>query len=143
MSETIEGGCLCGKVRFKISAEPVLSGRCYCTACQKLTGGGCAENIAYPEEAYTVEGDLADYGWTADSGGTVTTSFCGTCGSPLFAKSTSMPGLKMLRAGALDNPASYQPQMAVFAKSRHWWAANDERLPSFEEMPPIAGGYAL
>jgi hypothetical protein len=101
-----EGGCLCGKVRFRIAAEPTMSGRCCCQACQKLSGAGHTENIAFPKAAIDVTGETADYVWTADSGGAVTTSFCPICGSPLFARRTSMPGLKMVRAGALDDPGA-------------------------------------
>lgn len=143
MTTVFEGGCLCGEARFSISAEPVLSGRCYCAACQKLSGAGCTENIAFAEQAYAVQGPVADYVWTADSGGTVTTSFCGQCGSPLFGKSTSMPGLKMVRVGALDDPGVYEPRMAVFAKSRLPWAPRDERFPEFQEMPPTPDAHAL
>lgn len=135
----IEGGCLCGQVRFRIEGEPMMSGRCCCQACQKLSGAGATENIAFAEAAFTVEGKTADYIWTADSGGTVTTSFCPTCGSPLFGKSTSMPGMMMARAGALDDPGLYAPEMMVYAKRRHAWVQHDDRLPAFEMMPPMGG----
>lgn len=132
----IEGGCLCGQVRFKVAAEPVLGGRCCCLACQKLSGGGHTDNIVFPEGAYQIEGKVTDFEWTADSGGSVTTSFCPECGSPLFGKSTNMQGLKMVRTGALDDPSIYAPQMVVYASRRHAWDPHDERLPAFDEMPP-------
>lgn len=134
-----EGGCLCGKVRFRIEGEPVMSGRCCCQACQKLSGAGNTENIAFPEAAFAIEGAVADYVWTADSGGVVTSSFCANCGSPLFGKSTTMPGMKMVRAGALDDPALYTPQMMVYAKRRHAWVQHDDQIPAFDMMPPMAG----
>lgn len=132
----ITGGCLCGQVRFRIVGEPMMSGRCCCLSCQKLSGGGNTENLAFAESAFTVAGKTAGYVWTADSGGQVTTSFCPTCGSPLFGKSTTMPGMMMVRAGALDDPALYTPQMMVYAKRRHSWVQHDSRLPAFETMPP-------
>jgi hypothetical protein len=134
-----QGGCLCGQVRFRIEGEPLMSGRCCCLACQKLSGTGHTDNIAFAEGAFAIEGETADYNWTADSGGQVTTSFCPNCGSPLFGKSTSMPGMKMVRVGALDDPSTYAPQMMVYAKRRHAWVHRDEGLPAFETMPPMAG----
>lgn len=113
-----------------------MSGRCCCQACQKLSGAGNTENIAFLETAFAVDGEVADYKRTADRGGVVTTSFCPNCGSPLFGKSTSMPGMKMVRAGALDDPSAYTPQMMVYAKRRHAWVQHDERLPVFDMMPP-------
>jgi hypothetical protein len=136
----IEGGCLCGGVRFRIDGEPLMSGRCCCRACQKLSGGGNSENIAFAETAFAIEGETADYHWTADSGGAVTTTFCPRCGSPLFGRSTSTPGLKIVRAGALDDPGLYTPQMMVYAKRRHPWVQHDAALPAFDTMPPMMGG---
>ena len=139
MRIVITGGCLCGQVRFRIEGEPIMSGRCCCQACQKLSGAGNTENMAFVEGAFAVEGETAEFIWTSDSGGSVTTSFCPKCGSPLFGKSTSMPGMKMVRVGALDDPSVYAPQMMVYAKRRHAWVQHDARLPTFEAMPPIGG----
>ena len=36
----IEGGCLCGKVRYSADAEPTFVGVCHCKNCQKGTGHG-------------------------------------------------------------------------------------------------------
>ena len=135
----IEGGCLCGRVRFRIDGEPMMSGRCCCQACQKLSGSGSAENVAFAEAAVSVDGQVADYKWTADSGGAVTTSFCPNCGSPLFGQSSSMPGMQIIRVGALDDPSLYEPQMVVYAKRRHAWVHHDDSIPAFEMMPPRGG----
>lgn len=134
-----EGGCLCGQVRFRIVGEPVMSGRCCCLSCQKLSGAGATENIAFAEASFSIEGVVSDYNWTADSGGLVTTSFCPQCGSPLFGESSTMPGMKMVRVGALDDPSLYSRQMTVYAKRRQKWVHHDADLPAFEAMPPMGG----
>lgn len=45
MTDAIEGGCLCGAVRFQISAEPIIGGACYCRDCQKTSGGAEAHGV--------------------------------------------------------------------------------------------------
>ena len=44
----IEGGCLCGKVRYTATAEPVATALCHCTHCQKHTGSAFAALFAVP-----------------------------------------------------------------------------------------------
>ncbi len=44
----MQGGCLCGKVRYTISAEPVFTGVCHCTDCQKATGSAFNIVVAVP-----------------------------------------------------------------------------------------------
>lgn len=34
----IEGGCLCGAVRYTCAAEPVMTAICQCTHCQRQSG---------------------------------------------------------------------------------------------------------
>ena len=43
MTENIRrytGGCLCGALRYEAEGEPLFTGHCYCTDCQKASGSG-------------------------------------------------------------------------------------------------------
>jgi hypothetical protein len=42
----IEGGCLCGRVRYSAEAEPTFAGVCHCTDCQKFSGSAFATVLA-------------------------------------------------------------------------------------------------
>ena len=44
----IEGGCLCGKVRYAGEAEPIFAGLCHCTHCQKHNGSAFSGVVAVP-----------------------------------------------------------------------------------------------
>ena len=37
---TLSGGCLCGDIRYHISAAPLFVSQCFCRDCQKATGTG-------------------------------------------------------------------------------------------------------
>ena len=57
MSETFEGGCSCGAVRFKLTSRPMFTHCCHCLDCQKQTGGAFAIN-ALMETARNVAGKI-------------------------------------------------------------------------------------
>jgi hypothetical protein len=54
----IEGGCLCGKVRYSADAEPTFVGVCHCKNCQKGTGTAFAVVVALPKAQLNVDGPL-------------------------------------------------------------------------------------
>ena len=45
----IEGGCLCGNVRYTSEAEPLATVLCHCINCQKQSGGAYSLNIVLPK----------------------------------------------------------------------------------------------
>lgn len=38
MAKSIEGGCLCGKLRYRATTSPLWVTVCYCRFCQRATG---------------------------------------------------------------------------------------------------------
>lgn len=128
------GGCLCGAVRYRLSAEPVVSRVCWCRDCQRLAGNGTV-NAIFPSAAIEVTGTTAEYTSTADSGNQVRRRFCPRCGSQLFADSSGRPGLTVVRLGTLDDPSSVTPSANIWAGSAPAWACLDPRLERFERQP--------
>ena len=133
----LKGGCHCGAVTYEIGAEPVLSGHCQCTDCQKTTGGGHVSVIGVPETFVSITGDLTEYTAKSDSGNDVTRAFCPNCGTPVYTKAGGIPGVIMMRAGTLDDPSQFHPQMVIYTKSAQSWDAMPDDLQAFEEMPPM------
>ena len=74
--QTIEGGCLCGAVRYAVSAEPILTRACGCRVCQYFASGNATINVVFPKDAVTTTGELKDYVSTADSGNRMHRRFC-------------------------------------------------------------------
>ena len=56
----IEGGCLCGKVRYSADAEPAFVGVCHCKNCQKGTGTAFAMVVAAAEAGAERAGHAED-----------------------------------------------------------------------------------
>jgi hypothetical protein len=54
----IEGGCLCGKVRYSSDSEPAFVGVCHCKNCQKQSGTAFNVVVAVPKPALSLQGAL-------------------------------------------------------------------------------------
>ena len=88
-----------------------------------------------PETALTLTGVTTGYDHPADGGNVVTRHFCPTCGSAVFSRNASMPGMVFLRASSLDDLEVFKPQMHVYAARAASWDQPGD-LPAFEKMPP-------
>jgi hypothetical protein len=124
------GGCLCGSIRYELTASPQVSIVCYCSQCQHITGTGHAPQLGVSRSHVSMKkGSPKSYDLVADSGNKVTSAFCGTCGAPLFKTSSGYPDMVFFHAGSLDAPASYAPKAAVWVKSRQPWDPLRADLP--------------
>jgi hypothetical protein len=134
MKEQLEGGCLCGQIRFRISGKSLGSGLCYCPDCRKTCGGGPAYGFVVTRDDLTIVKGRTKW-YTADNhtGGTSTREFCPDCGTPLFGSKASSPGTVSVMTGALDDDADFRPQAISWASSAPEWARLDDSLPRFEK----------
>ena len=129
------GGCLCGQVRYRLSAEPVVSRLCWCRDCQHIAGNGTANPI-FPTASIQITGTTTEFSSRGDSGNLVSRRFCPQCGCHLFADSTGRVGLTVVRLGTLDEPSSIRPVANIWSASAPDWACLDPELPRIEHQPP-------
>lgn len=132
----IEGGCLCGAVRYRCTAEPMIAGHCHCNDCRRTSGTGHGSHMAVPEVAFSIDGEVKTYERPADSGNMVHRKFCPNCGGPVYSTNSGMPGVVVIRASSLDDQEHFKPQLIVYAERAASWDLMDSNLPSFATMPP-------
>jgi len=113
----IAGGCLCGKVRYSANTEPAFVGVCHCTDCQKFTGSAFAVIVGVPKPALKIEGKLATYSKTGDTGKTIERRFCPECRSSIADEASAMPDVVMLSTGTLDDARWVKTGMEIFCDS--------------------------
>lgn len=136
--KTITGGCLCKRVRFEISAEPIAMRLCWCRDCQYFAAGNATVNVVFPSDALKVQGELRDYQSAADSGNRMHRRFCPNCGTPLFSAAESRPHLVIVRNGALDDTHLLKPSATIWTDSAPEWAWIDQAHATFPGQPPPA-----
>ena len=130
------GGCLCGQVRFSISAEPLGARMCWCRDCQRIASGSATVNALFAPEAISYTGEIAVYEKIADSGNVVERGFCPKCGSQIFSRPKAGDTPTRIRAGVLDDPSAVPPQAIIWIDSAPSWATFDPNLPHFPKAPP-------
>jgi hypothetical protein len=134
----IEGGCLCGTVRFGLTALPRVANYCHCTRCQRRTGTGSSVSAAIdPATFRLLSGEEAIGGWQPPDAGNEK-CFCTRCGAHLYARSPD--GTRMgIRLGALDRDPGVRPSYRQYvAYATAWEPIPDDGLPRFSESrPPV------
>ena len=61
-TERLEGGCLCGAVRFVATGQPKAVYWCHCQSCRRHTGAPVAVFALYDLKAYTVtKGEITKF----------------------------------------------------------------------------------
>jgi hypothetical protein len=136
MATTSTGGCVCGAVRYEISADPVMSANCYCRDCQRSTGGAMASVLVVPKSAFRLtKGELKYHTVEGESGKNVSRGFCASCGAPVTTQLGVMPDVMVIKAGSLDEPARFKPTMNIYLSSAQPWAPIAQGLQNFDKMP--------
>ena len=111
--DTVEGGCLCGAVRFSASGQPWRVGICHCLDCRKHHGALFHASAIFAETAVTRSGDTRQYRGR---------HFCPRCGSSVY----SISGDEIeVHLGSLDEPDRFRPTYELWICRRETW------LPDF------------
>jgi len=116
----LQGGCLCGAVRFQVSAPFSSAGYCHCTHCQRRTGTGSSANARVPRAGFALLSGAEQLRAFKPPVG-VPKLFCATCGSALFSGDPFADEEVAVRLGALDADPGIRPSYRQFVDSAVTW----------------------
>jgi len=135
MDKAWQGGCVCGAVRYKITAKPQFGLVCHCTWCQRRSGSAFSF-VAYCNEA-DVEfngGKRSTYEHRSDETGRwLRTEFCPICGTGVTHTTELRPGLRGIAAGTLDDPGSLEIVRHIWTRSARAWVEIPRDVDVFEK----------
>ena len=101
-----EGGCLCGALRFAVSADPMRVTVCHCRFCQRTTGTAYLVEPVFLKTQFQITSGTPRT-WdtvSAGSGKRVTIHFCATCGARVLLTFERFPDHVGTFGGAFDEP---------------------------------------
>lgn len=137
MEDEIKGGCNCGAVRYKLTDAPLMVLACHCENCRRQSGAAYSVNLAMKSKAVEIVGDFATYeDRETESGNPVNRDFCGTCGSPIRSRPTSGPPVVAIKAGTLDDPSPFPPDLHIWTCTKIAWITIPDDLPQIERNLP-------
>lgn len=128
MSETHNGGCLCGAVRFTVQGPLAAPDACHCRECRRQSGHYWASTDV-PREAVTISGAEA-VRWYQSSA-RVRRGFCGTCGAFLFWDVAGRAKLA-IGMGAFDTPTGVALAHHIFVSEQGDYYRIADGLPQNE-----------
>lgn len=127
MTQSMTGGCACGKVRYEAKVDPAGAYLCHCRMCQRATG---SVSIAF------VNAQLNDVTWESEpdwyeSSPIARRPFCAHCGTSLGFLFTEDADKMDLTVGSFDDPSPFAPKHHFGVESMHRAWITTEGLPEY------------
>ena len=129
----IEGGCLCGAIRYELSKPALQTSLCHCEDCRKASGA--------PAVAWTFfhSGALE---WVRGKPKVICfagreRTFCGDCGTPLMFFDPGLPHIFEVSTCSLDEADAYPPGDRCWMADAPSWFAETNALPGYVECSPV------
>ncbi len=141
MTGEIEGGCRCGKIRYRLKAEKLPKAyACHCHYCQTSSGSAFAVNIPMAESDIELTGEPPQLyeRFSPESGRTSYQRGCAHCFTRVFNTNSARPGLAVLRAGSLDNSDAVRVVAHIWTKRKMDGIVIPDGVPHWPENAPPA-----
>src|SRR5215210_1418976 len=128
-----EGRCTCGRVQYRLRAEPMSVHCCHCTWCQRETGSAFVLNALIETEHLEVLGGApVTIDTPSNSGKGQKIVRCPTCYVALYSHYAGMGEvLSFVRVGTLDEAPRFAPDVHIYTKSKQPWVVLPPDVPAF------------
>jgi len=135
MSEFHEGGCLCGAVRYRVKGNPLKTGVCHCTFCQRRTGSAFSLVIVFGDGQVKMTGKtLTEYEHRSDeSHRWIRLQFCNRCGTTVAGLLEHAPGARVISGGTFDDPSWIEINTHIWTRSAQHWMDFPPGVDRFEK----------
>jgi hypothetical protein len=140
MADVIEGGCRCGRIRYRVAAHQLPNAyACHCRDCQTWSGSAFAMQYITREEHFEVTGDPALFELVAPDGArTSRQRACPVCFARVFNTNTGRPGYAVVRAGTLDRSDELKIVAHIWTKRKVQGIDIPDGVPAWPEGAPVA-----
>jgi len=144
VAEELEGGCLCGRVRFRTTQAPLRTFACHCTFCQKVTGSSFYAESMFPKDSVQFNaGELSIYEHTSDgSNKKIFVHFCPNCGTTVSLTFERWPDMRGISRGCYDDPNAATLTSHIWTRSAQTGIALPQEVECFAKARMSLDGQA-
>ncbi len=132
---SMEGGCICGAVRYRMTSKPMFVHCCHCRWCQRETGASFALNaMIEADRVVLLRGSPEAVDTPSESGKGQKIVRCPDCHIALWSNYAGAgDALHFIRVGTLDEPDRLTPDVHIYTSSKQPWVVLPPGTPAFEE----------
>ena len=128
----LEGGCLCGAIRYRLNARPLDAGYCHCRLCQRSAGAPVLAWATIPIDDFVCTGEPGRY--RSSSWGL--RLFCRDCGTQIGYREVENAKRVDINIVTLDDPEQIVPEYHIWTHSQLDWFDVRDDLPRHEDSGP-------
>jgi hypothetical protein len=128
---TVEGGCFCGRVRYRVTSEPTNTMVCHCETCRRCAGSPVVAWVTFPKAQFEfTRGSPSEFNSTPP----VRRTFCGACGTPLTYEHRDAARVIDITTCSLDQPGAFPPTHHSWLSDDLAWVRFGDGLPTFPQF---------
>ena len=139
----VEGSCMCGLVKLRVTAPPIMTAACHCTGCQKLSASAFSLTAMIPIDGFEIVSGETQIGALH---GDNPYHYCPNCLNWLYTGLSGAPFVNV-RPTMFDVPAWSTPFIESYVAEKLPWAATSAKhsyakFPDAEDYGPLMGEFA-
>jgi len=136
----LEGGCICGALRYQVRQLPLAVFVCHCRNCKQRTGSAFSLSmITWRKDFETLSGETLWRDTAGGSGAMHRQHVCPHCLTRTHTEMLAYPDIINVRPGTLDRPDAVTPIAQAWVSLAQPWAVVPD-LRCFEQNPADVPG---
>ncbi len=134
-SFSLDGGCACRAVRYRMLSAPMFVHCCHCTWCQRETGASFALNaLIEAHRLMLLQGEVEVVNTPSNSGKGQRVSRCPVCRIALWSNYAGAgDAIRFVRVGTLDEAFRLKPDIHIFTSTKQPWVVLSADTPAVPE----------
>lgn len=120
---SMEGGCTCRQIRYRLTSSPMVVHCCHCRWCQRETGSAFVLNaLIESDRVQLLQGEVETIDTPSASGKGQRIVRCPRCRIAVWSHYAGAgEAMRFVRVGTLDDPDRLPPDIHIFTASKQPW----------------------